>query len=194
MHLVYDINAVFRPRGDVIHVLAQLPDIFNTVIRRRINLRHVHYRAVRNPPANLTFITGRAVFRVKAVYRAGKNLRRRGFARTARPAKKVCVRYMSAHNLISEGLRYMILTDNVLKNSRTPFSVNCLIRHFCKSSQIRQASVLYSRLRPRKSAHIASSAYCCSVPRLTRFTVCNRTALGHHRHNYTTILNNYTSK
>ena len=110
------------------------------------------------------------------------------------PQKKVCVRYMSAHNLISEGLRYMILTDNVLKNSRTPFSVNCLIRHFCKSSQIRQASVLYSRLRPRKSAHIASSAYCCSVPRLTRFTVCNHTALGHHRRNYTTILNNYTSK
>ncbi len=123
MHLVNDIHALFNAGGRIDRLVPQGTDIFNAVIGGGVNFNHIHNRAVFDSEAAGAFIAWIPVFRLLAVERPGKNLCAGGFTRSSDTDHKVGVAGAVILNLVFEGFGNLLLTDNIVKGARAPFSV-----------------------------------------------------------------------
>ena len=89
MGFVDDKNLVAAFHGRVADGFAQRAGIFDAVVGRAVDFRHVHVHALGDLAALLALVAGLWPRRVLTVERLGKNTRNGGFAHAARAAQKV---------------------------------------------------------------------------------------------------------
>ena len=127
MYLIDDIHLVSSLRRTILDLLPDTADVINTVVRRRVDLHHIHICAGCDITAHITFSAWTAVHRMLAVDRAGEYLRRRGFARAARAGEKVGVREPSLRDLPLQRFGDVLLPDHVGEGFGPPLAVQRLI-------------------------------------------------------------------
>ena len=123
MHLVDDINALAHLGRGIDRVVAQAAHVIHAVVRRRIDLQHVHARAGIDAPAGRAAVARIAVDRVLAVDGLGQNFCAGRLARAARAGEQVGVAGLAGEDLVFQRLRDRKLTDHVVKGLRPVFSV-----------------------------------------------------------------------
>ena len=123
MYLVNDVNSVFKCRGSIYHFVANVSDIINAVVGCRVHFKNVGSRACIDSKAGGALITRTAVDRSLAVDSLRENLRAGGLTRSARAAEKVGVRELIVLGLIFKYRGNVLLTANVVKGLRAPFTV-----------------------------------------------------------------------
>ena len=134
VYLVNDIHAVAPRLRRILHLFAQIADLIHAVVAGRVDFQNIEAVFLRQRLAGGTHAAGIAVFRMLAVDRAGKYLRRRGFARAARAAEQIRMRDTSAHNLAAQRFDDRLLTYKILKPRRTIAAVQRLIAHLSAST------------------------------------------------------------
>ena len=133
VHLVDDVDAVAAHLRRVLHLLAQVADLIDAVVARRVDLQDVKAALLRERAARRALPAGIAVFRVLAVHRAGEHLRRGRLARAARAAEQIRMRDAPAHHLRAQRLDHCLLSHKILKPRRTVAAVQRLIAHVSAS-------------------------------------------------------------
>ena len=123
MHLVDDEHALFDLRGRIARLVAQVADIVDAVVGRRVDLGHVEHRAVQNAAARGAFVARVAVHRMLAVDRPGENFRAGRLARAARTGEQIRMAESAALKLSAQRVGDMLLSDHVRKGLRPPFAV-----------------------------------------------------------------------
>ena len=88
MYLVHDVHTVTERGGRIHHLIADITDIVNAVVRGGVHLKHIGGAAVFNRQAGGTPAAGASLHGLLAVHGLGKNLGAGGFTRTAGAAKK----------------------------------------------------------------------------------------------------------
>ena len=99
MYFINNINLIFSFCRTVRHLFPNLTDIINAVIRRRVNLNHIH-STCRDRLTHLALTARTAVNRMLTVYRFRKYFRNRCFSRTSCTAEKICMSDTVCLNLI----------------------------------------------------------------------------------------------
>ena len=127
MNLIDDIDPVRAIGRRILNLFANLTNILNTIVGCCINLYHVHGTSRRDGFAGRAFIAGASIYRVLAVNRLGKDLRNGGLTGSTGSAEQIGMTNTPAGNLILQGLHDMILTLNIIKLCRTPFTIQCSI-------------------------------------------------------------------
>ena len=127
MNLVNDVDAVAPIRRRVLHLLPDIADIFHTIVGCRIDLDHIHGCSRLYRPTGRALITWTAVHRLLTVDCPCKDLGNTRLTGSARPAEEVRVPDPPGVDLIFQGLYDMVLTPDLFKGRRTPFSVQCCI-------------------------------------------------------------------
>src|SRR5450755_4487901 len=124
MNFINDIDLVTSFTGRKGDLLTQVAYIVHAIMTRRINLDQVQKATFIHSLAILTFIarTLRRV-RMQAVDTLCQDSRHGRFASAAWPVEQVSVAYTILNDRIAQGLRDMLLTDDVLKGARTPLEV-----------------------------------------------------------------------
>ena len=135
MYLVDDIHALFKRCGSVDHLVADIADIVYAVVGGCVHFKHVGCRTRFDRAAGIADKARRAVYGLLAVDRLGKDLCAGGLTRSARSAKQICMRKPARPCLILQNRRDVLLTANVLKALRTPFSVKCLMHNYLHKKQ-----------------------------------------------------------
>lgn len=127
MNLVNDVDAVAPIRRRVLHLLPDIADIFHAIVGCRIDLHHIEGSSFRNLAAHTALAAGAAVHRMFTVDCPCKDLGNTRLTGSARPAEEVRVPDPPGVDLIFQGLYDMVLTPDLFKGRRTPFSVQCCI-------------------------------------------------------------------
>ncbi len=129
MHLVDDIDLVFRQRRRIFDLFAQIADFVHAVVARRVDFNHVHAVFRLQRAADLAFAARIAILGVQAVDRAGEHLGSGRFAGAARAAEQIRVRDMTADDLPAQRARDRILPADFRKRARAPCAIQNLIAH-----------------------------------------------------------------
>ena len=130
MHFVDDVHFIAHRHGRILHLFAQVAHLVDAVVGRRVDLRYVEVGRIGERFARLALAAGRAVYRVQAVDRLGKNFRRARFARAARPAKEVGVPHPARFDLVGEYPYDVFLPHEFPQRCRAEGAVQCLITHW----------------------------------------------------------------
>ena len=91
MNLIDNIYFILSFRRAVFHLLTDLADIIHTVIRRRIDLYHIHGVARCNRLTGRTLSTWAAVYGMLTVNRFCKYLCNGGLTGSPRSTKQICM-------------------------------------------------------------------------------------------------------
>jgi len=146
--LVDDVDLALRrpgePEVDALHEIAHVVD---TVVRRRVELREVEERALRDRDAVLALAARLGVgLEVEAVERLGEQAGRGGLAGAAGAGEQVRVADATLTDRVAQGGDDVLLADDLAEPLRTVFAVQRLRRH---GSTLPPASdVLSRRLGP----------------------------------------------
>ena len=105
MHFVDNIHFIFSFSRCIFHFFTDLPDIFHSVIRCRIDLYDIHGIACRDGTAGFTGSTRTSIYRMFAVHCFCKNLGCRRLTGSPRSAKEICmsdpVRFYLIFNVVT---------------------------------------------------------------------------------------------
>ena len=155
--LVDDIDFVPAGTGRVGRLIAQIADVVDAVIRRRVHLDHVEDAAVVDALADLTFAAGVTVLGMQAVDSFCEDFGAGGLAGAAHAGKQVGVADTPGGDLVLERGHDGALADHILKPLRTPFAVKRTIHlRFPFLRQIKNG-------QRRKNSRLRSSAYGCRL-------------------------------
>ena len=125
--LVDDIHTHFDRARRIDRVVAQHADRVHTVIRRRVDLQHVHAAALVDGPAGRAHAAGIAVVRIFTVDRLGQDLGAGGLARAARAGEQVRMAEPARLELRAQRVGHALLPDHIRKRLRPVFPVQRLI-------------------------------------------------------------------
>ena len=129
MHLVDDKDPVFSGGRRVLHLLLDISDVVDAVIRCRIDLLHVHGALREYGPAGCADTAGVAPLRLLAVHGARHNLCDTRLTRAPGPAEEIGVSHTPALNLVAERRADGILPLYLIEVLGPPLAIECDIRH-----------------------------------------------------------------
>ena len=167
MYLVDYINLVFSALRRENYIVAYGADLVHAVVAGRIHLDYINIGS-RKLPAHLAFSAGVPVYRLRAVYGAGKYLGNGGFAGAARPGKQICMRYSAAAYLCPERFYRYFLPYHFIKAGRAASPIQCLICHFCLPFPKRLKPFAAKFPLLGRALHIAPSARVCAESRYSK--------------------------
>jgi len=132
VHLVEDEHTM---SAGVAHrrALDEFANVVDAVVARRIELEHIEARSALDGEARIAFATGFALVWGGAIEHLGKNAGRRGFARSARPRKEVCLATTIVGDGVAEGTDDVLLAFQFRKSPRSVAAVQRLSGHFVAS-------------------------------------------------------------
>ena len=128
VHLVDDINPVFRHGRGEIDLLPQIPDVVHAVVGGGVDFHHIHDGARVDPPADLAFVAGIPLPGLQAVDRLGQNLGAGSLAGAPGAGEQVGVGQPSGAQLVPQGGGHLILAVNVGKGLRPPLAIKHLVQ------------------------------------------------------------------
>ena len=112
MHLVDNEHRVAPVLWYDTHLLYEVADVVNRVVRRSIQLVDVERATLVERAARLTLVASLCPYGVKAVYSLGKYAGASGFTHATRTAEEVCVSQLISLNGILERRCNMLLSDH----------------------------------------------------------------------------------
>ena len=123
VRLVEDVDAAAAPHRRQGHVLAELADVVDRVVRGRVHLHDVERGAVHDRPARR--IVGREVDARTplAVQRAGQQLGHRGLACAARADEQVGVMDLVELDRVAQCADDVLLADHLVESARAVAAV-----------------------------------------------------------------------
>ena len=113
VHFVDDVDFAFAHAWREAHLLANVADLINAAVGRRINFDYVEKTVLIDGTAVFTDVTRFAVLRVQAIDGFRENFRGARFAGAARPAKKIGM----GESMMTEGAQKR-LGNGILANQR----------------------------------------------------------------------------
>ncbi|GFI53715.1 hypothetical protein IMSAGC022_00307 [Alistipes sp.] len=122
VHLVDDEHRVAPLLRHDPHLLDEVADVVDRVVRGGIELVYVQRAVVVEAAARLALVAGLCADGVLAVYRLGEDAGAGGLAHAARSAEQVGVRQLSALDRVFERRGYMFLSDDRCECRGTVFS------------------------------------------------------------------------
>ena len=123
MNLVYDIYSILQKCGSKSNLILHISNIVDTIVACRVHLNNVGCNTRVDTATCFTAITGIAVLRILTVNSLGKYFGTAGFTRTTRSTEQISVGKSIISNLVFEYIGYAVLTANIIKITRTPFSI-----------------------------------------------------------------------
>ena len=129
VHFVDDVDLVAPFGGREFHLLAQVPHLVDAAVRRRVDLKDVECRAVRDLRAIFADAARLGRRPLLTIQRLREDLRRARLARAARAGKKVGMGDASCGNRMGKRPRYGRLPHEILETSRPPLAVERDVRH-----------------------------------------------------------------
>ena len=129
VHLVDDVDLVFAVGRHELHRLSEAAYLVDAAVRRRIDFKYVHRRAVIHAQTALTLVARLRRRPLHAVQRLRENFRRARLARAARPREKIRVADAPRLYGLRQRAAHMLLADEVSKCRWPPFAVKRHIRH-----------------------------------------------------------------
>ena len=147
--LVHDVDLVAPARGRVLHVLAKRPDLLHAVVRRGVDLEHVHGRARGEVEAGGTFPAGLGLGAAPgAGQRLGEEPRGGGLAHAARPREEIGVRHAPGGEGVAQRAGDGLLPDDRVEGLRPPLPREDLVRHRSEEKTVHpQSNRPYRELR-----------------------------------------------
>ena len=115
MYLVDDEDRVTSLLGNDAHLLDEVADIIDRVVRRSIEFVNIERASLVERAARLALVAGLARLWVETVDRLGEDTRTGGLAHTARAAEEVGVSQLAALDGVLERRGYVSLTHNRCK-------------------------------------------------------------------------------
>src|SRR4051794_31285988 len=115
MDLVHDVDAIARLARDVVHPLAQLPDVVDTPIRGGVDLHLVERGPGERRAADRADIVGLAILRIEAVERAEEDAREAGLSCSAWPGQQVRVADSATPHRVTERAGDVLLAHDLGK-------------------------------------------------------------------------------
>ena len=100
MHLIDNIDLISAFRRTICYLFTDLTDIIHAVIRRRIDLDHIHRCACCDCLTHLAFSARTSVHRMFTVHRFGKYLGNRRLAGTSCSTEQICMADPACPDLI----------------------------------------------------------------------------------------------
>ena len=122
-------NFASRSRRRVPHHLAQLADLVDAAVRRRVDLNHVQRSPRRNLFAGIALPARLRRRPLHAIQRLRQDPRRRRFSHAPRPRKNVRVRHAVILDRVFQRLGYVLLADEIVKRLRAPLAGYDLVAH-----------------------------------------------------------------
>ena len=167
MYLVDYINLVFSALRRENYIVAYGADLVHAVVAGRIHLDYINIGS-RKLPAHLAFSACVPVYRLRAVYGAGKYLSNGGFAGAARPGKQIRMRYSAAAYLRPE--RFTVISCPITSSKQVGAAspIQCLICHFCLPFPKRLKPFAAKFPLLGRALHIAPSARVCAESRYSK--------------------------
>ena len=137
MHLVDDVDLVLADRRQIGHLVAQVADVVNAVVRRGIHLDDVHDGAGVNALTNFTLAAGVGAGGVQTVDRLGKDLGAGRLAGAAGTGEQIRMADAPGRNLVLQGRDDGRLANHVRKALGTPFSIQGTVHRLtsCKATK-----------------------------------------------------------
>ena len=123
MHLIDDVDLIPSFGRRISYLLADLPDIIDTIVRCGINFDHIHRCAGCDRPTGCAFITRIAIYRMLAVHCPRKDLGHGRLTGTPRATEQICMADPIRLDLVAQCLYDMILSFYIFKCIRAKFSV-----------------------------------------------------------------------
>ena len=148
MRLVEDDDFVAAPGGRVADHFAQLANLVDAAIRRRVDFDHIERIPQTDFSARVALVARFRGGALHAIERFGEDARRRRLPHAARAGKNVGVRHAAGLNGIGERASNVPLPDNVRKCLRPPFSRDDLIAHALGTWFLAALPSLRSRCAP----------------------------------------------
>ena len=128
VNLVDDVHLA-SARGSQRRSRDQLAHRVDPVVRRRVELDHVHRRTRRDEEARLTFATRFAVLQVRAVQRLCKDAGARGLSAAARTGEQVRMSHAVVNYRVSQRGTHVVLPGDVGETLRAVPAIERLIVH-----------------------------------------------------------------
>ena len=135
VHLVDDIDPVFADSRGKVCLVPQIADIVDAVVGRRVHFGDVEYRTILDSFADRALQAGVPVYRVQAVDCLGEDFGTGGFTGSSRTGKQVSVGGFARADLILQNRGDVFLRNDIGKELRPPFAVECQI-HAAPSSPV----------------------------------------------------------
>src|SRR3569832_397852 len=133
MDFVDNIDLVFPAEGEILHLFAQLPDIFHPGIRSAVNLDHIDRPTLRNLSARITLIAGTPLLpgrvRAGAAQCFRKDAGQRRLSDPANARKEISMRHLLQADGIHQRRGDVALADHVFEGLGPPFPGGYLIIH-----------------------------------------------------------------
>jgi hypothetical protein len=122
MNLIYYVNFLGAKLWGKTHLIDQQPDIVYAVVLSSIQFVDVQTVPFIKGFARFAFLTSFDMLcSVKTVNGLGKNTGAGCFSHTSGTAEQKCLSQVTAFNGISQGIGYMLLSDDVIKGRWTVF-------------------------------------------------------------------------
>ena len=128
MDLIYDIYSVFSFDRRIEGFFFKLSYKIHTAVGSRVYLGGIGIFTL-GGLAIVTFETGISVLQILTVKSLCEYFRTGGLSRTPGAGKKICVGMLTAFELIFKSCGYMLLGYNIVKGTRSVFSVQCQIHY-----------------------------------------------------------------
>jgi len=155
VRFVQDHNFASRSRRRVPHHLAQLADLVDAAVRRRVDLNHVQRGPRRNIFARIALPARLRCRPLHAIQRFRQDPRRRRFSHAPRPRKNVRVRHAVILDRVFQCFCYVLLADEIVKRLRAPLAGYDLVAHLRVLSD--SFSVLSEYKKPHSFSNISTS-------------------------------------
>ena len=123
VHLIDDIYLIMASAGRIGRLVAEVADIIDAVVGRRIHFHHVENAAVVDALADLAFAAGVAVLRMQTVDCLGKDLRAGSLARAAHAGEQIRMAHTAGGDLVAQGRHDAALGHHVLEFLGSPLAV-----------------------------------------------------------------------
>ena len=129
VRLVEDVDLPAPGRGRIAHALAQVADVVDGAIRRRVHLDHVERGAGGDGAAGLALAARRDRGAVHAVERAGEDLGERGLSGSARAHEEVGVMDAVGLDGVAERTHHVLLAHHLVEVLRAVAAVKGHLTH-----------------------------------------------------------------
>jgi len=126
------------------HIHDGFPDLANiihAVVGRGVYLDYIYYGPVKDSPAYIASVARIAVDGSQTVDSTGQYFGHGGFPCASGSAEKIGVVNGIVPDAVFEGFNNMALFNNVIKGKRSPFSIQCQMRHGFTIAPILDAAV-----------------------------------------------------